>query len=135
VNIDLEFQANRAEAAKKYADENGLVLLGQSEVERQAVALANLTTDFDKKVEEEVSRATQQSSIKHSYELKATKQEYETKEAGNLARITSLEEQLTAARQTITDLRADIDKNRQAEVERAKAGSIQNLNVGGQQAR
>ena len=135
VEVELDYQADQASAATAWASKANKVILDARVYDQEKEAYDELVDKFEERVQKEVSTATQASAIKHSYELKSKDQEYAAKEADNLAQLKSQAQTILTLQQTIDQLRADATAVRDAEVKRAEAGSIKNLNIGAQPQR
>lgn len=131
---NVEFELKVKESSLKVVEEalaqHHLVAVPKQELEGLQTELKDLTQSFDDKVKEKVSAATGAIASNLSHEKKLLEADFKAKEAENVARISSLESQNVSLTNQVVHWQRQLDEERKASIERAKAGSIGTLNVG-----
>lgn len=129
IDLDLAFKADQKTFVDKYLSENGLCSVPTDEYSELKLVNGEWETKFEEKVREETSRAYANAKRDSENEKKLLDAQYQAKEAQNLAEIKNLQSQLSFASQQAKQWETQLNAERQASVERAKAGAVGNINV------
>lgn len=131
---NVEFELKVKESSLKVVEEalaqHHLVAVPKQELAGLQTDLKDLTQSFDDKLKERVSAATGAIANNLNHEKKLLEADFKAKEAENVARISSLESQNVSLTNQVVHWQRQLDEERKASIERAKAGSIGTLNVG-----
>jgi hypothetical protein len=130
IELELAVKADRKAVVDAYVQENSLVYVAKTDYEKLQVELQSLKTEFETKLKAEMGKAQGIADSKAESAKKLAEAEYTAKEAQNLAKIQNLEAQLLFATQQSKQWETQLNEERKASVERAKASSISTLNVG-----
>ena len=130
VDLELSFKANTDRVVNEYLKTVGKVSIGSNELSALQKELSDTKANSDSIAKKEVAIAT--SSLKSHYEneIKLLHSENNTKSVENSSKIGTLTEQKTFLEQQVTKLYQQLDAERAAGIERAKAGSVGSINVG-----
>ncbi len=129
VTIELDFKANQSQFVKGVLEAQGLTTIEATELAALNAKLAQLKTDFDTEVRSAIGKERGMMEASYKAQERTLQLEYSTKEAQNLARITSLEERITFLSQQCADWQKALDAERSAGVQRAQASAIGSVNV------
>lgn len=129
IELELAYKADQRAFVNKYLGENGLTACETSEYFELQESIKEWQQKFDEKVSAEVGKAKGMAeNAAKSAQLLAEAQ-YQAKEAQNLAKIQNLEAQLKFANEQTTHWQNQLNEERKASVDRAKAGAVGNINV------
>ncbi len=133
VNLDLNFRANTEKVVNEHLSSVNRTSISTSELNTLRQDLEDATRNTDSLIKKEV--ATVANTLKGQYEneIKLIHSENKAIAAENAAKMGSLATQNTFLEQQVTKLYAQLDAERQAGIERAKAGSVGSINVSGPQ--
>lgn len=135
--VDLELSIKQNQQAKVDAILKGQnkVAIDVAELNRVQNAYRALETDFASKLKTETDKGI--ADVKLTYENKTAlaESQFLTKEAQNSAQINQLQTQVSFLNDQVKMWKDALDAERQAGIERAKAGAIQNLNLSGGQGK
>lgn len=129
IDLDLAFKADRKRFAEQYLVENGMIAVNKAAYEEQGFKLVEWEEKFDEKVSTEVGKAKGMAEARANDAAKLAEAQYQAKEAQNLAKIQNLEAQLSFATQQAKQWENQLNEERKASVERAKAGAVGSINV------
>lgn len=132
VTLKLEEQADIAAVAKKYADANGKTIIDTDVLNAQQGEFEDLKVNFKDKVRAEAQAAIVAATSSHRQELALQEANFKATQATTQASITSLQGQLDATVKENARLYVQIDEERKASIERAKAQGSSVVNVSGQ---
>jgi hypothetical protein len=132
VDLDLSFKANTDRVVNEYLSSVNKVAVSASELSALKSDLEEARTNTEAQVKREV--ATVASTLKSQYEneIKLIHSENKAIAAENAAKIGTLATQNKFLEEQVTKLYLQLDAERAAGIERAKAGSVGSINVSGQ---
>lgn len=130
VNLQLKMKENGKAAALEILDAEGLIAVGKDSYSFLQAKVLDLESTFDDKVRAERGKAEGILGAQFANKEKLLGAEYGTKEANNLATIAQLQQQITFLKEQSTKWEMALGEERKASIERAKASSIGNINVG-----
>lgn len=132
VDLDLSFKANTDRVVNEYLTSVNKVAVSASELNTLRSELEEAKSNTDAQIKREVS--TVASSLKSQYEneIKLIHSENKAIAAENAAKIGTLATQNKFLEEQVTKLYLQLDAERAAGIERAKAGSVGSINVSGQ---
>ncbi len=130
VDLDLSFRANTEKVVTEHLTSNGKVAISASELKDLRTELDSAKSGAEALVKKEVAIVA--STLKSSYEneIKLIHSENKAIAAENAAKLGSLTTQNEFLEEQVTKLYGQLDAERSAGTERAKAGSIGNITVG-----
>ena len=131
IDLDLAYKADQKQFAEQYLAANTLVAVEKDEYVSLQQELEELKQNFNDKVRTEVGKAEGIANSRAKAAEELAQARYEAKEAGNLAEIKNLQAQLNFANQQISVWKTQLDEERKAGVERAKASAIGTVSVTG----
>jgi hypothetical protein len=131
IDLDLAYKADQKQFADQYLGANGLVAVEKDEYVALQQEVEDLKQNFAEKVKAEIGKAEGIANSKAKAAEELAQAKYEAKEAGNLAEIKNLQAQLNFANQQIQVWKTQLDEERKAGVERAKAGAVGTISVTG----
>ncbi len=129
VELTLALQENAALKVSAVLSSQGKVAIPQAELSDLKSQLAKLQTDFAKEVATEVGKAKGIAETAATNAIKIAKLEQDAVAAKQVAEIESLKAQLAAAQTTIQNYIGQINSERQARVDEAKARGNAVVNV------
>lgn len=132
VDLDLSFRANTDRVVNEYLTSVGKTVIPASELSSLRKELDEVKSNTDGLIKKEI--ATVVSSLKSQYEneIKLIHSENKAIAAENAAKIGTLANQNEFLSEQVTKLYLQLDAERAAGIERAKAGSVGSINVSGQ---
>jgi len=132
VDLDLSFRANTDRVVNEYLTSVGKTVIPASELNSLRKELDEAKSNTEGLIKREV--ATVVSSLKSQYEneIKLIHSENKAIAAENAAKIGTLANQNEFLSEQVTKLYLQLDAERAAGIERAKAGSVGSINVSGQ---
>ena len=130
VDLDLSFKANTDKVVSQYLASVGKVAVASTELTALQKELAETKANAESITKKEVAIVT--SSLKSQYEndIRFLQSENKAIAAENASKIGVLAEKNSFLEQQVTKLYLQLDAERAAGIERAKAGSIGNITVG-----
>ncbi len=130
VDLDLSFRANTEKVVTEHLTSNGKVAISANELRDLRTELDSAKSGAEALVKKEVAIVA--STLKSSYEneIKLIHSENKAIAAENAAKLGSLTTQNEFLEEQVTKLYGQLDAERSAGTERAKAGSIGNITVG-----
>lgn len=131
VEFGLKVKEDTLKVVEEVLASHHLVSVPKQELEDLKKEFTDLQTSFDDRVKSEVGRATGIAKSQFESAQKLLEAQFQTKEAENTASIKSLNIQVADLKNQIEGWKAQLNDERKASVDRAKAGSIGTLNVGG----
>lgn len=132
VEFDLNVKANAERVVTDWLRTNGKVSISSEELSSLQRELADTKANTEAEVKKQVAQAT--ATLKSSYENEVRLIHAENKAiaAENAAKIGTLATQNKFLEEQVTKLYLQLDAERAAGIERAKAGSVGSINVSGQ---
>lgn len=131
LELELQYKSDEKEFAEDYAKTAGLVFVVEKEYNKTKQELQDLNTNMETKIAQEVGKAKGMLEASHKSEMRVKDLELATKEAQTQAEVTQLKEQNTFLKGQVEHWMKALEEERKAGIERAKAASINTLNVGG----
>lgn len=130
VDLDLSFKANTDRVVSDYLKSSGKVSISSDELNTLKKELSDTKTNAEAETKKQVS--TVASSLKSQFENDIRFQQSENKAiaAENASKIGVLAEKNKFLEEQVTKLYLQLDAERAAGIERAKAGSVGSINVG-----
>jgi hypothetical protein len=130
VDLDLSFKSNTDGVVTEFLKSNGKVSISSEELQSLRQDLAETKANAEAEAKKQVAQAT--ATIKSDYEnaIKLLHSENKAVAAENAAKIGTLETQNSFLKEQVVTLYAQLDSERSAGIERAKAGSVGSINIG-----
>lgn len=132
IDLELAYKADKKRFVDEYLTDNGLVYVEKAKYDALAESVTEWEEKFNDKVNAEVGKATGMARREAENAQKLAEANYQAKEAQNLAKIQNLEAQLQFANQQTTHWQNQLNEERKASVERAKASAVGSITVAGQ---
>ena len=131
-DLALQVKENKQKVLGALQSELGLANISKVDLDDLKKDLEYAQREIDKEISEAVSVAESKVIAKYQQELSARIAEHKVEIAQYQANATAQQSQIEVLKNTIADLRAQQDKDREAQVEIAKArsGEQTNINVG-----
>lgn len=130
VELEMKVKEDSLKLVKEVLASQQLVTVPEHELKELKEEILELQINFDDRVKKEVGAAAGAISSAHATKEKLLEAEYRAKEAGNLASIQSLTSQVANLTTQVEGWKLQLDKEREASVDRAKAGAIGAINIG-----
>lgn len=130
VDLDLSFKSNTEKVVNEYLTANGKVSISASELKELRAELENVKSKTQELVNKEVELAKNALKAKYENEIKLINSENKAISAENAAKLGSLTTQNEFLEKQVSKLYGQLDAERTAGTERAKAGSIGNITLG-----
>lgn len=129
--LDLDFKTNREAFAKAFLAERDLAAIPNKELGGLKEELEVIKKDFSTKVAQEVGKVKGQLESDFKAQNQITSLTFQAKEAENVAKLNQKDEQIKSLTDQVTNWKDALSAERQAGIERAKAGAIGSINLGG----
>lgn len=130
VDLKLSIQASEESTVARVLADQGMIGISKEEVTKLSSELQTLKTNFDDQLKKETQKAYSQANGDYKSRESLLEAEYRAKEAGNVARISALEEKVVFLEKQNADLLAQLSAERQAGIERSKATPTVNVTSG-----
>jgi hypothetical protein len=134
LDLDLKVKENQTKVVTDVLATQSKIAVKQEDFNALQDELTTLKTEFADKVKAEVGKAEGIAKSRFEKERELLEAQQATKEAGNVAEIKNLNQQVAVYKQQAEDWKKQLDDERKAGTERAKAGAIGTMNVGAQEA-
>lgn len=130
VQLELDCKADTERLLNEYLHSNGKVAITHTELSTLKKELAETKANMDADIKKQVASIT--SNLKNQFEndLRFLQAENKAVAAENASKIGTLSEKNKFLEEQVTKLYTQLDAERAAGVERAKAGSVGSINVG-----
>jgi hypothetical protein len=130
VDLDLSFKSNTDRVVSEFLRSTGKVSISSEELQSLRQDLAETKANADAETKRQVAQAT--ASVKSDYEnmIKLLHSENKAVAAENAAKIGTLATQNKFLEEQVVKLYGQLDSERTAGIERAKAGSVGQINIG-----
>ncbi len=130
VDLDLSFKANTDRVVTEFLKSTGKVAIGSNELSSIQKELSDTKANADAETKKAVGAVS--SSLKSQYEndIRFLQSENKAIAAENASKIGVLAEKNKFLEEQVTKLYMQLDAERAAGIERAKAGSVGSINVG-----
>ncbi len=129
VDLDLSFKANTERVVNEFLKANGKVSILSTELNALNKELAETKANADAETKKQVAIVASTMKSQHENEIKLLHSENNNKTIENTAKIGALTEKNTFLEGQVTKLYLQLDAERNAGIERAKAGSVGSINV------
>lgn len=130
VDLDLSFKANTNKVVTEYLASVGKESITTSELSSLRSELADVKQSADKTTKEAVGSALATARAQYENDIKLLHSENKAIAAENASKIGVLAEKNKFLDEQVTKLYAQLDAERNAGIERAKAGSVGSINIG-----
>lgn len=132
VEFDLNVKANAERVVTDWLRTNGKVSISSEELSSLQRELADTKANTEAEVKKQVAQATASLKSHYENEIRLLHSENKAVAAENSAKIGTLATQNKFLEEQVTKLYLQLDAERAAGIERAKAGSVGSINVSGQ---
>lgn len=132
VEFDLNVKANAERVVTDWLRTNGKVSISSEELSSLQKELADTKANTEAEVKKQVAQATATLKSHYENEIRLIHSENKAIAAENAAKIGTLATQNKFLEEQVTKLYLQLDAERAAGIERAKAGSVGTINVSGQ---
>jgi hypothetical protein len=129
VELELSFKANQERVVNQWLTSNGYTSIATSELTTLRSDLDSARTNTETIVKKEVATVAATLKTQYENEIKLIHSENKAIAAENAAKIGTLATQNVFLEEQVTRLYAQLDAERSAGIERAKAGSVGSINV------
>lgn len=129
VELDLSFRANQERVVNQWLTSNGYTSIATSELTTLRSDLDTARTNTEATVKKEVASVVSTLKTQYDNEIKLIHAENKAIAAENAAKIGTLATQNKFLEEQVTKLYLQLDAERAAGIERAKAGSVGSINV------
>lgn len=129
VELDVNFKENTDRVVSAYLTEVGKVAILKSDYLSLQKELADTKAGAETETKKQVAIVSSSMKSQHENEIKLIHSENQNKTIENSAKIGALGEKNTFLEQQVTKLYLQLDAERAAGIERAKAGSVGSINV------
>jgi predicted nucleic acid-binding Zn-ribbon protein len=135
IELQQSLSADRARFVQEWLSENKLTTISNEELASLNSALVNAESNLEKEIKAAEARAFGIAKADKESALKIASLEHAQKEASNVAEISHLKNEVASLKAQVEMLTKQLDEQRKATVEVAKAGSIGTIQVGNTQER
>jgi hypothetical protein len=132
VDLDLSFKANTDRVVNEYLTSVNQVSISGTELKTLRAELEDAKTNVEAQIKREISSVASTLKTQYENEIKLIHSENKAIAAENAAKIGTLATQNKFLEEQVTKLYLQLDAERAAGIERAKAGSVGSINVSGQ---
>jgi nicotinamide mononucleotide adenylyltransferase len=132
VELDLSFKANTEKMVKEYLRTVNEVSISNAELTALRSELETVKSNTEAQIKREVAVVAATMKSSHENEVKLIQSENRAISSENAAKIGTLATQNKFLEDQVTKLYLQLDAERAAGIERAKAGSVGSINVSGQ---
>ena len=129
VELELSFKANQERVVNQWLTSNGYTSIATSELTTLRSDLDSARTNTEATVKKEVASVVSTLKTQYDNEIKLIHSENKAIAAENAAKIGTLATQNKFLEEQVTKLYLQLDAERAAGIERAKAGSVGSINV------
>lgn len=129
VELDLSFRANQEKVVNQWLTSNGYTSIATSELTSLRSDLDTARTNTEATVKKEIASVVSTLKTQYDNEIKLIHSENKAIAAENAAKIGTLATQNKFLEEQVTKLYLQLDAERAAGIERAKAGSVGSINV------
>jgi hypothetical protein len=129
VDLELSMKSNTERVVVSYLTENGKVAISKSELSNLQKELADTKANAEAITSKEVALVTSTLKTQYENEIKLMQSENKAVAAENASKIGTLTEKNQFLETQVAKLYQQLDAERAAGIERAKAGSVGSINV------
>lgn len=130
VDFNLNIKANQEKVVNEILRSNGMVSISSSELNSLREELAATKSGAEAEIKKQVAAVTNALKAQFENDLRFIQSENKAVAAENASKIGTLTEKNSFLEQQVTKLYSQLDAERAASIERAKASSIGNITVG-----
>jgi hypothetical protein len=130
LDLDLKMRANAEDVVAKHLAAKNHRAVPNDEYARMEKDINEAETVLETTIKAEIGKAEGMAKSRFEGERRLMEAEYNAKEASNKAEIENLKKENTFLTGQVESWKRQLDEERKASIERAKAGSIGTLNVG-----
>jgi hypothetical protein len=130
VDLELSFKSNTEKVVSDHLATQKNVAISASELQALRAELETIKSGAEAQIKKEVAIVASTLKSQHENEIKLIHSENKAIAAENVAKLDSLVKQNELLEDTVGKLYGQLDAERSAGTERAKAGSIGNITVG-----
>lgn len=130
VELDLSFRANTEHVVDEFLKTTGCVSISQTELSLLKKELADIKISADSMTKTQIGLVTTSLKSQHENEIRFLQSENKAVAAENTAKIEVLADKNKFLEEQVTKLYKQLDSEREASIERAKAGAIGSINLG-----
>ena len=131
VELELNFKANSERVVNEFLTANGKTSITKSDLANLQKELADTKANADAETKKAVAAATATLKAQYESDIKLMQSENKAVAAENASKIGTLTEKNQFLEAQVTKLYQQLDAERAASIERAKAGSVGSINVTG----
>ena len=131
VELELNFKANSERVVNEFLTANGKTSISKTDLAAIQKELADTKANADAETKKAVAAATATLKSQYESEIKLMQSENKAVAAENASKIGTLTEKNQFLEAQVTKLYQQLDAERAASIERAKAGSVGSINVTG----
>lgn len=131
IELQQSYDADKKAFVDGWLKENNVIVVDEAGYKALQTELAGMEAKMETTVKNEVAKAVAIEKANSANALKIAQLEADKKEASNVAEINQLKAQITFLEKTSKSWEDALTEERKAGIERAKASSINTLNVGG----
>ena len=129
VDLDLSMKANTERVVSHYLATSGKIAISSNEYNTLQNELSDVKSNTAKTIANEVAAITTTQKAQYENDIRFLQSENKAIAAENASKIGVLEEKNTFLQDQVTKLYLQLDAERAAGIERAKAGSVGSINV------
>jgi len=131
LDLELKMKGSAEKTVQEYLASNKQRSISLQEYQEMSEKIAGAEALLAKTVSAEIAKVRNEETARFNNEKKLLEAQHAATEAKNNASISVMEEKVKFLEQQNENLLDQINQERQASIERAKAGSIGNINLGG----
>ena len=131
VELELNFKANSERVVNEFLTANGKTSISKTDLAAIQKELADTKANADAETKKAVAAATATLKAQYESDIKLMQSENKAVAAENASKIGTLTEKNQFLEAQVTKLYQQLDAERAASIERAKAGSVGSINVTG----
>lgn len=131
VELELSFKANSERVVNEFLNANGKTSISKTDLANLQKELESTKANADAETKKAVAAATATLKAQYESDIKLMQSENKAVAAENASKIGTLTEKNQFLEAQVTKLYQQLDAERAASIERAKAGSVGSINVTG----
>lgn len=131
VDLDIQFKQDSNKVVTDFLTSNGQVAISKAELQALKAELETTKANAAKEADKAVAIVSSKLKSDHEAATKLAEAEHRASNIENTSKIATLEGQKTFLESQVTKLYEQLDAERDASIERAKAGAVGAINVNG----
>lgn len=135
VTLELDIKSMEQTAVDSILNRQGKISVLKAEYDGTITALNTLKSEMQKEIAKETAIVTNRLTKEFETEKKLAQSQFDGQQAQTKAELSQKEQQIAFLSEQVNMWKKALDDERQAGVERAKAGAIGSINLGGNQGR